>query len=471
MTWLAVEREPVPAQVLWEDLVRSPRRRDFLEVMRSLQRNSLVETAVYDGAGDVPRLALQNVVMEYVTDRLVHTLCEEIESGQLAWLHRHALVKAHSQEYVQESQRRLLLQPIARWLVDRWGQAGAVGRLRDLLKRLHQEAARVPSYAGANILHLLLHLQADLRGLDFSQLAIWQADLRTASLVDVDFRGADLSGSTFADTFGAVTTLSVSPDGQYLATGSSDGDVFVWQMADYRPHLVLPGHTQGISSVTWSPDSAMLASGSFDYQVRLWDSRTGQLVGAPHSHTETVAAVAFSPNGAYLASAGAGKVIVVRDVQRGEVYRRLHERDWITGLAFSPDGQILASVNNAREANLWDWRSGDLLQTLRDHEDKLHAVAFSPDGASLPPGVRMAAFACGLWRIPATVASWRDMPGGSCPWHSARTEEVGQCQHRSHRSHLGCRNRPDRAHAAGSRQLGNRCGVFPRRGNRGERGL
>ena len=430
--------------------------------MRSLQRNSLVETTIDDGGGNVPRLALQNVVMEYVTDRLVHTFCEELKSGQLAWLHQHALVKAHSQEYVQESQRRLLLQPIARWLVDRWGQAGAVGRLRDLLKRLHQEAARVPSYAGANILHLLLHLQADLRGLDFSQLAIWQADLRTASLVDVDFRGVDLTGSTFVDTFGAVTTLSVSPDGQYLATGSSDGDVFVWQMADYRPHLVLSGHTQGISSVTWSPDSAMLASGSFDYQVRLWDRRTGQLVGAPHSHTETVAAVAFSPDGAYLASAGAGKVIVVRDVQRGDVYRRLHERDWITGLAFSPDGQILASVNNAREANLWDWRSGELLHTLHGHEDKLHAVAFSPDGAILATGGEDGRIC--LW--PLADPGDRRVLEGHAGWvmslaFSPDGEEVGQCQHRSHRSHLGRRDRPDRAHAAGSRQLGNRRGIFP----------
>ena len=91
-------------------------------------------------ANDGTQLALQNVVMEYLTDRLVTTLNEEIESGRMVWLHRYALVKAQSQEHVQESQRRLLLAPVARRLVDARGRSGAIEHLRDLLAGLRRES-------------------------------------------------------------------------------------------------------------------------------------------------------------------------------------------------------------------------------------------------------------------------------------------------------------------------------------------
>ena len=402
VTWLAVERSPVAVQVLWNDLARPAGRREFIETMRSLQYNSLVEDAVHDSADSPPRLTLQNVVMEYVTDRLVTAISSEIESGQFDWLHRFALVKAQSEEYVQESQRRLLLQPIAQWLVDRWGRTAAIDRLHTSLQQLRSQDASSASYAGANLLHLLLYLEADLNGLDLSNLPVWQADLRTVSVATVDFRGANLKGSRFFDTFGTLRTMSISPDGQYLATGGSDGRVFMWQMTDYQPYYIFTGHTQGISCVAWSPDGALLASGSLDRQVRLWDARTGQLVDTFQEHIQTVAAVAWSPDGAFLASAGADQTIFVRNWQTREMYRQLFEPAWINGIAFSPDGRILASVNNERQVTLWDWRSGERLQTLHGHTGKVHAVAFAPDSEVLATSGEDARIC--LWR-PADLSA------------------------------------------------------------------
>jgi WD40 repeat protein len=384
--WLAIEREPTPAETLWEDLARPPSQRDLLEATRALRRSTLVEAALpHDDASGALRLALQSVVMDYVTDRLVQSMRQEIANGEVDWLHRFAVVKAHSPEHVQESQRRLLLEPLARGSVDTWGRSNTIDRLRSLVARLQQEAARAPGYAGANLLHLLLHLDADVK------------DLRTASLVDVDFHDADLKGTTFADTFGAVTSVSVSPDGRSLAIGGSDGHVFVWQMNDYQPRLALAGHTHAIGSLAWSPDGARLASGGFDGQVRLWDGQTGQLAMPPQINQETIAAVAWTPDSSTLASGGAGKSILVADSRTGEVFRELPQQAWIYDLAFSPDGQILAAGNGAGEVQLWNWRTGDLLRMLRGHEDKVRAVAFSPDGALLASAGEDGRIC--LWRI------------------------------------------------------------------------
>ena len=386
LTWLAIEREPVPAQVLWDDLAFMPHRRQFLEALRSLRRRSLLEQSPESGAGSggESRFALQNVVMEYTTSRFVESACQELESGELELLQRHALVKAHTKEYVEDSQRRLLLRPVAEWLNARLGMAGAVDRLRDLLEALHAQPPRAPGYAGANILHLLLGMGADLRGYDFSHLAIWQADLRDASLFDVTFRGCDLKASLFRDTFGLVNAIAISPDGQLLAAGNSDGSVTLWGMVEYQPAHMLKGHTGFVNCVAFSQDGRFLASGAFDHTIRLWDVGSGRSLRQLSGHTASIFAVAFSPDGETLFSGSEDQTIGVWDVQSGQIRQQFHEQgDMFPAVTISPDGQSLASGGHDGLVYLWNARTGKLRYKIRGHERKIQTVAFAPDGATV----------------------------------------------------------------------------------------
>lgn len=64
------------------------------------------------------------------------------------------------------------------------------------------------------------------------------------------------------------------------------------------------GHTSWVNSVSFSPDGTRIVSGSSDKTVRLWDGATGQPVGEPfHGHTSGVRSVAFSPDGTRIVSA------------------------------------------------------------------------------------------------------------------------------------------------------------------------
>ncbi|HYO52448.1 hypothetical protein [Archangium sp.] len=49
--------------------------------------------------------------------------------------------------------------------------------------------------------------------------------------------------------------------------------------------------------------------------------------------------------------------------------------------AFSPDGSRVLTASLDSTARLWDSRSGQLLATLKGHEDRVRSAGFSPDGS------------------------------------------------------------------------------------------
>jgi len=76
----------------------------------------------------------------------------------------------------------------------------------------------------------------------------------------------------------------------------------LWRVSDGRLLRTLEGHTDWVNSVTFSPDGQTLASGSRDSPIRLWRASDGALLRTLKGHTSDVNSVAFSPDGLWLAS-------------------------------------------------------------------------------------------------------------------------------------------------------------------------
>jgi DNA-binding Xre family transcriptional regulator len=202
MYWLAINREGVSLAEVSQDMVPALAPRALLEAMESLQQRSLVEKVALT---EKKLFTQQPVVMEYVTERLITQVCEELVRGELALCNQYAFSKAQTEDYLRQTQRRLLLQPLLAQLLVRLGSQAAVKQCLDqALATLKARPLPQPGYAAGNLLKLFSQLDINLSGYDFSNLALWQVYLQGVPLHHVNFAGADFTRSVFTQTRGDI---------------------------------------------------------------------------------------------------------------------------------------------------------------------------------------------------------------------------------------------------------------------------
>ncbi len=99
-----------------------------------------------------------------------------------------------------------------------------------------------------------------------------------------------------------VSSIAIGPDGQTLASGSTDKTIKLWSLHTSQLLHTLQGHSNYVYSVAISPDGQTLASGSYDQTIKLWNLHTGQLLHTLQGHSDGVRDIAFSPDGQFLTS-------------------------------------------------------------------------------------------------------------------------------------------------------------------------
>jgi predicted ATPase/WD40 repeat protein/transcriptional regulator with XRE-family HTH domain len=375
LTWLAVEREPVGFGELAADLGQGVGRAEVVEAIDALLRRSLLERGAQGAI-----FTLQPVVLEYVSERLIAALAEEIAAAAPALLRSHAVLEATSKDYVRQSQERLLAQPLLKRLVAACdGELEAERRLLDLLGSWRGRPPAEQGYGPGNVVNLLRLLRGDLRGLDLSRLVIRQAYLQETEAQGARLTGSRLVQSVLAEAFDQIVSVALSADGALLAGGASNGEVCLWRVADRTPIMALPGHAGITYAVALSADGRRLASGGGDGLVKLWDAGSGACLATMAGHI--VQGVALSADGRLLAGGGEDGVVRLWEAEGGACLAALQgHRGVIHGVALSADGRLLASGGGDGTVRIWDIDSGTCRAILPGHGGAVNGVALSPDG-------------------------------------------------------------------------------------------
>jgi WD40 repeat protein/serine/threonine protein kinase/tetratricopeptide (TPR) repeat protein len=193
---------------------------------------------------------------------------------------------------------------------------------------------------------------------------------------------SDQSVMTLRGHKGWVGCAAMSSDGKRIASGGqTDHTIKIWDVLTGRELLAIPeAHVDIIRSLSFSPDGKRLVSGSEDKNVKVWDVETGAAMRTVHADS-SVKAISISPDGRRIFSAGEDMAIRVWNAETGEMLTNLTgHTGQVWSLALSPDGKQLASGSWDGTIKVWDVESGTEAMTLHGDEGQLHRVAFSPDG-------------------------------------------------------------------------------------------
>ncbi|XP_034559761.1 cell division cycle protein 20 homolog [Notolabrus celidotus] len=226
-----------------------------------------------------------------------------------------------------------------------------------------------------------------------------------------------------------ICSLSWTKDGRYLAIGTSDCKVQLWDV-DNQKHLrnmishtarvgslswndhvlssgsraghihhhdvrvaehhiyALTGHSLEVCGLQWSPDGRYLASGGNDNLVYIWpriqEGSPGQSLHCFNSHEGAVKALAWCPWQPNILASGGGtsdRHIRVWNTNSGSCIHSLDTKSQISSLVFAPNHKELVSAQGYPDNNvvIWKYPSFTRVAELNGFEDRVLSLSLSPD--------------------------------------------------------------------------------------------
>ena len=187
---------------------------------------------------------------------------------------------------------------------------------------------------------------------------------------------------------GRTATLAVSPDGQWIATGSAGNDAIVWSAQTGEQVAVLAGHEAAVTALGFTPDGQTLATGDDLGRCRLWNHQadSDDWTGSHwlRGHSRSITALVFVQQGNRLVTASGDNTCGQWDVASGQELTELvlTHPDWIADMAVSADGtRVLTSCDDGR-LRLWALGDARVLSEIEaTGEVVFTSVDLSPDGS------------------------------------------------------------------------------------------
>jgi WD40 repeat protein len=181
--------------------------------------------------------------------------------------------------------------------------------------------------------------------------------------------------------------FQVKPREPLAALGRGDGIVELWNLETGDRGTGWPAHKETIGVVAFSPDGKWLATGTLQGEIKIWEFATRREVPRIGPIGRKLLSLAFSPDGKTVAASGESGIVWLWEAATGrEVVQLPGHGTVVPSVAFSPDGQTLATASLDNDARVWEVPSGKLRTTLRGHVEGVIAVAFSPDGKTIATG-------------------------------------------------------------------------------------
>jgi WD40 repeat protein len=188
----------------------------------------------------------------------------------------------------------------------------------------------------------------------------------------------------------------------------ADGQEIKW-FSSKDGHLLSTlsgGHRNTILALDLSADSSLLASGGRDSSVLIWDVSKKEVIKRLN-HKGIVTTVRWSPDHRYLLSGATDHKVYCYDVLNNKMAAEFSDHsDDVTSIDASSDGRFFASASADGTVRIYDLETVRLLSSIQDRRSWVRKVRFNANATRL--------FSCGdnsilnTWNVadPKTINKW-----------------------------------------------------------------
>jgi len=262
--------------------------------------------------------------------------------------------------------------------------------------------------------------------------AVWGVDLN-AKATKAASGAADFSAKIWNAVSGEeeatlthkhiVKSVNFSSDSEYLATGSNDKKLRIFDLekateVGAEAKVTFEGHTSGLKQVLFSGASnETLISAGDDKTLRLWDARSGSEV-AKTEFGSNIGGIELSKDGETITVAH-GQTVTFCDAKTFEKTKEVSVPTTVYSASLLKENKIFVCGGEDLKLYKYNYETGIEIESFKGHFGPVHCVRFSPDGELYASGSEDGTLRLwqtevgktyGLWKCVDTVASENSVP-------------------------------------------------------------
>ena len=212
--------------------------------------------------------------------------------------------------------------------------------------------------------------------------------------------------ATWVGHRGEVSCLAIDVSGKTLISGSRDGCLRLWSMADGKPQGETVLSNLGIRALAAIAPSGHMLVGTAEGRIMLVDPASPQTATRlPTPDRSAITAAAASANGRMALCATRDGQLWVWDLPEHRLVHALGVHKLRFGCAaISADGRRGATGSDDGLVRIWDLPAGRLELEIAAHDADVNAVVFAPDGGRVLSGSTDRSLV--LWSAESGQALW-----------------------------------------------------------------
>ena len=142
-----------------------------------------------------------------------------------------------------------------------------------------------------------------------------------------------------------------------LITGSTDGDIVLWDLASEKILITYAGHTGSVNSVVLCPDNQYIITASRDNSARLWKVDNQESIRTFDKHRKSVTKAVASNDMQYIVTASEDRTLALFNLQTGNHLRTFigHARP-VTDVCITTDQRYIVSSSEDQTLKVWHFQ-------------------------------------------------------------------------------------------------------------------